>query len=155
MNDSITGGLGDNSRSSEGFTLQLYFIETTFEIAFTCVTFTIAFFGFVGNLVTVGEIVRDPKYHTPTFAAIGLLALADFLSVTFFSLINGFVSLWIKILFWITKRKKAKVKLSSLSGCVTDNREKPDVVKHVENTGNQNWGMLTKIITIRIWTDGF
>ena len=49
----------------------------------------------------------------------------------------------------------AKVKLFPLSGCVTDNREKPDVVKNVENTGNQNWGMLTKVITIRIWTDGF
>uniref|UniRef100_A0A8W8LIR9 G-protein coupled receptors family 1 profile domain-containing protein n=1 Tax=Magallana gigas TaxID=29159 RepID=A0A8W8LIR9_MAGGI len=87
MNDSITGGLGDNSRSSEGLNLQLYIYRTTFDRAFTCVTFTVALFGFVGNLATMGKIVRDPKYHTPTFAAIGLLALADFLSVTFSSFI--------------------------------------------------------------------
>ncbi|XP_052677164.1 somatostatin receptor type 5-like [Crassostrea angulata] len=96
MNDSITEGLGDNSKSSEGLTLQLRFHRTTFEIAFTCVTFTVAFFGFVGNLVTIGKIVRDSKYHTPTFAAIGLLAFADFLSVTFssFSWLTNIWMLW-------------------------------------------------------------
>lgn len=95
VNTTITEGLGDNS-NSEGFTLQLSFSETTFDIAFTCVTFTIAFFGVVGNLATIGKIVRDPKYHTPTFAAIGLLALADFLSVTYFSFLNltNIVILW-------------------------------------------------------------
>lgn len=40
--------------------------------------------------------------------------------------------------------------LASLSGCVTDNGEKPDVIKHMENTDNQNWGMPTKFITIKI-----
>uniref|UniRef100_A0A8W8LJ49 G-protein coupled receptors family 1 profile domain-containing protein n=1 Tax=Magallana gigas TaxID=29159 RepID=A0A8W8LJ49_MAGGI len=96
MNDIITERLGDNSRSSEGFTLQLVVYRTIFEKAFTCVTFTIAFFGFVGNLATIGKIVRDPKFHTPTFAAIGLLALADFLSVTFFSLVKltNLLMLW-------------------------------------------------------------
>lgn len=95
MNISITEVLGGNS-SSEGFTLQLHFHRTTFDRAFTCVTFTIAFFGFVGNLATIGKIVRDPKFHSPTFAAIGLLALADFLSVTCFSLVymTNLARLW-------------------------------------------------------------
>lgn len=72
----------ENYLSSEGFTLQLKFSETSFEITFTCVSFTIAFFGCIGNLVTIGKIVHDLKYHTPTFAAIGVLALADFISLT-------------------------------------------------------------------------
>ena len=41
--------------------------------------------------------------------------------------------------------------LASLSGCVTDNGEKPDVIKHMENTDNQNWGMPTKFKTIKIF----
>ncbi|XP_052680275.1 somatostatin receptor type 5-like [Crassostrea angulata] len=72
----------ENDLTSEGFTLKLRFSETSFEITFTCVIFTIASFGCIGNLVTIGKIVHDPKYHTPTFAAIGVLALADFVSVT-------------------------------------------------------------------------
>lgn len=88
MNDIITERLGDNSRSSEGFTLQLVVYRTIFEKAFTCVTFTIAFFGFVGNLATIGKIVRDPKFHTPTFAAIGYLALADFFAGIILSLVR-------------------------------------------------------------------
>lgn len=35
----------ENDSTSEGFTLQLRFSDTTFEISFTCVIFTIAFFG--------------------------------------------------------------------------------------------------------------
>lgn len=87
VNVTITEGFGDNS-TSEGLTLQLNFSETTFGIALTCVAFTITFFGVVGNLATIGKIIRDPKYHTPTFAAIGLLALSDFLSVICFSFIQ-------------------------------------------------------------------
>lgn len=79
---------GTNS-ASEGFTFQLRINETTFETVFTCVTFTIAFFGGIGNLATIGKIVHDPKYHTPTFAAIGQLALADFLSVAIFSFVSS------------------------------------------------------------------
>lgn len=66
----------ENDSTSEGFTLQLRFSETTFEITFTCVIFTIAFFGCIENLATIGRIVYDPIYHTQTFAAIGVLALA-------------------------------------------------------------------------------
>ncbi|XP_052680271.1 trace amine-associated receptor 6-like [Crassostrea angulata] len=72
----------ENDSTSKGFTLQLWYNKTTFEITFTYVIFTIAFFGCMGNLATKVKIVYDPKYHTPTFAAIGQLALADFLSVT-------------------------------------------------------------------------
>ncbi|XP_052680279.1 melanocortin receptor 4-like [Crassostrea angulata] len=71
-----------NNVTSKGLTLQLDYIDTTFDITFTCVIFTVAFFGCIGNLVTIGKIVLDPIYHTPTFAVIGQLALADFLSVT-------------------------------------------------------------------------
>lgn len=81
VNISITKGFGVNS-TSEGLTLQLSFSKTTFQKAFSCVIFTIGFFGVIGNLATIGKIVHDSKFHTPTFAAIGLLALADFLSVT-------------------------------------------------------------------------
>uniref|UniRef100_A0A8W8LHA6 G-protein coupled receptors family 1 profile domain-containing protein n=1 Tax=Magallana gigas TaxID=29159 RepID=A0A8W8LHA6_MAGGI len=87
VNISITKGFGYNS-TSEGLTLQLRFYRTTFDTAFTFMTFTIAFFGVVGNIATIGKIVRDSKYHTPTFAAIALLVLADFQSVTYFSLIR-------------------------------------------------------------------
>lgn len=48
------------------------YIGTTFEKALACATFTIAFFGVVGNLATICKIIRDPKYHTSLFAAIGL-----------------------------------------------------------------------------------
>uniref|UniRef100_A0A8W8LIR4 Uncharacterized protein n=1 Tax=Magallana gigas TaxID=29159 RepID=A0A8W8LIR4_MAGGI len=68
MNDSITGGLGDNSRSSEGLTLQLRFYRTTFDIAFTCVTFTVAFFGFVGNLVTIEQTTSNCNSGVFVFA---------------------------------------------------------------------------------------
>lgn len=78
---SIQKGFGNDS-TPEGFILQLRYRETTFEITFTCVILTIAFFGCIGNLATIGKIVYDPKYHKPTFAVIGQLALADFLSVT-------------------------------------------------------------------------
>lgn len=81
---SIQKGFGNDSTSEE-FTLQLLYIKTTFEITFTCVIFTIAFFGCLGNVATIGKIVYDPKYHTPTFAAIGQLAFADLLSVTLFT----------------------------------------------------------------------
>uniref|UniRef100_A0A8W8LLS4 G-protein coupled receptors family 1 profile domain-containing protein n=1 Tax=Magallana gigas TaxID=29159 RepID=A0A8W8LLS4_MAGGI len=77
-----------NDSTSKGFTLQLFYSKTTFQITFTCVIFTIAFFGCIGNLATIVKIVYDPKYHTPTFAAIGQLALADFLSVTFTTIVR-------------------------------------------------------------------
>lgn len=68
--------------------MQLTFIETTFEITFTCVIFTIAIFRCIGHIATLGKIVYDSKYHTPPFAVIGQLALADFLSVTILTFAN-------------------------------------------------------------------
>lgn len=46
-----------------------------------CICFIIASFGFVGNLATIAKIVHDLNLHTPTFTAIGCLAMADVLSI--------------------------------------------------------------------------
>lgn len=46
----------------------------------------IAFLGIVGNIATIAKILHDSKFHTPTFAAIGFLALADFFSIVSFTL---------------------------------------------------------------------
>lgn len=51
---SIQKGFGNDS-TPEGFILQLTYRETTFEITFTCVILTIAFFGCIGNLATIGK----------------------------------------------------------------------------------------------------
>uniref|UniRef100_A0A8W8LMD6 G-protein coupled receptors family 1 profile domain-containing protein n=2 Tax=Magallana gigas TaxID=29159 RepID=A0A8W8LMD6_MAGGI len=90
-----------NDSTSKGFTLQLFYSKTTFEITFTCVICTIAFFGCIGNLATIVKIVYDPKYHTPTFAAIGQLALADFLSITIttFDRMTNILEMWSHIIF--------------------------------------------------------
>lgn len=88
----------ESNSTSKKLTLQLYYNETTFEITFTCVIFTITILGSIANLAAIGRIVYDPKYHTPTFAAIGHLAVADFLSVTCFSfdeMTKGFVLRWL------------------------------------------------------------
>lgn len=80
--------MGDNGieckSSSKGLTLHLVYRETTFEITYSCVNYTIAFFGGIGNLAAMGKTIYDPKYHTLTFAAIRQFALANFLSVTSF-----------------------------------------------------------------------
>lgn len=87
---SIQKGL-KNDLTLEGFTLQLLYSKTTFEITFNCVIITIAFFGCFENLAAIGTIIYYPKYHTPTFAAIGQLALADFLSI---STLNKMTNFW-------------------------------------------------------------
>lgn len=46
----------------------------------------IAFLGIVGNIATIAKILHT--FHTPTFAAIGFLALADFFSIVSFTLSN-------------------------------------------------------------------
>lgn len=48
----------------------------------------IACLGIVGNIATIAKILHDSKFHTPTFAAIGFLALADFFSIVSFTLSN-------------------------------------------------------------------
>lgn len=53
VNISIKNGFRNDS-TFEGFILQLWFSETTFEIIFTCVMLTVAFFGCIGNLATIG-----------------------------------------------------------------------------------------------------
>nr|XP_034308148.1 melanocyte-stimulating hormone receptor-like [Crassostrea gigas] len=77
-------------------TVLLYNNETFFRISFSdmtggnvvlCVCLFITCLGIVGNMVTVAKIVNSPALHTPTFAVIGCLALADFFSVIFFGLV--------------------------------------------------------------------
>lgn len=100
-----TKSMGDNgfesNSSSKRLTLHLTYSETNFEITFTCVTITIAFFGVIGNLAAIGKIIYDQKYHTPTFAVIGQLALADFLSVitTTFYTMTSISEIWLHISF--------------------------------------------------------
>ncbi|XP_052680291.1 trace amine-associated receptor 8-like [Crassostrea angulata] len=100
-----TKSMGDNgfenNSSSKSVTLLLKFSETNLEITFTCVIFTITFFGAIGNLAAIGKIIYDPKNHTPTFAVIGQLALADFLSVTTTTFIRmtNIWEIWFHIIF--------------------------------------------------------
>lgn len=59
----------------------------TVEESFLTPTWSIfiAFLGIVGNIATIAKILHDSKFHTPTFAAIGFLALADFFSIVSFT----------------------------------------------------------------------
>lgn len=62
----------------------------TVEESFLTATWSIfiAFLGIVGNIATIAKILHDSKFHTPTFAAIGFLALADFFSIVSFTVSN-------------------------------------------------------------------
>lgn len=76
---------------SENFTFSIVYVTTTTKLTIVYAYFVIASFGILGSLVTMGKILHEPKLHTPTFAVIGYLALADFLSViafTFFYFTN-------------------------------------------------------------------
>lgn len=68
---------------SEHFIFLIVYGHTTTEITIACVYLVIASFG---NLVTICKILYEPRLHTPTFAVIGYLALADFFSVIAFTL---------------------------------------------------------------------
>lgn len=59
----------------------LFYVHKSIEDTFMCICFIIASFGFVGNLATIAKIVHDLNLHTPTFTAIGCLAMADVLSI--------------------------------------------------------------------------
>lgn len=62
----------------------------TVEESFLTPTWSIfiPFLGIVGNIATIAKILHDSKFHTPTFAAIGFLALADFFSIVSFTVSN-------------------------------------------------------------------
>lgn len=59
------------------------------EKALTYTSVVIACLGITGNVATIAKILHDTKFHTPTFAAIGFLTLADFFSIISFSLHNA------------------------------------------------------------------
>ncbi|XP_055999978.1 somatostatin receptor type 4-like [Ostrea edulis] len=61
------------------FTLDNFQSEYSKTIA--VIILVIGSLGLVGNLCTILKIWNDKKFHTPTFAVIGCLALADFLSI--------------------------------------------------------------------------
>ncbi|XP_062607082.1 trace amine-associated receptor 5-like [Saccostrea cucullata] len=52
-----------------------------FEKSIAILTLIIGLLGFVGNIVTIFKIVCDKRLHTPTFLAIGCLALPDTLNI--------------------------------------------------------------------------
>ncbi|XP_048741203.2 type-1 angiotensin II receptor-like [Ostrea edulis] len=61
------------------FTLDNFRSASSEIIAVT--TLVIGTLGLVGNLFTILKITIDKKFHTPTFAVIGCLSFADFLSI--------------------------------------------------------------------------
>lgn len=69
--------------ASVNYTEYSYSTDVNF---FACTSSIIAFLGIVGNIATIAKILQDSKFHTPTFAAIGFLALADFFSIISFTL---------------------------------------------------------------------
>uniref|UniRef100_A0A8W8LUN0 G-protein coupled receptors family 1 profile domain-containing protein n=1 Tax=Magallana gigas TaxID=29159 RepID=A0A8W8LUN0_MAGGI len=69
-------------------TFEIMFGDTTFETAFVYVCLVITFLGITGNIAAMAIILYKPKFHTPTFAAIGYLALADFFAGIILSLVR-------------------------------------------------------------------
>lgn len=65
------------------FEFQFLLNDTTNDVVVMYICVVITFLGIIGNIVTMAKIICDSKYHTPTFAAIGYLALADFFSLSF------------------------------------------------------------------------
>lgn len=60
------------------FTFWIAYVTTTTELTIVWAFFVIASFGILGSLVTMGNILHEPKLHTPTFAVIKYLDLTDF-----------------------------------------------------------------------------
>lgn len=69
-------------------TFEIKFGDTTFETAFVYVCLIIIFLGITGNIAAMTNILYKPKFHTPTFAAIGYLALADFFACIILGLVR-------------------------------------------------------------------
>lgn len=75
------GVLYNDDRSFTRFQFQFYLNDTAIDVVVMYICVVIFFLGIIGNIVTMAKIICDSKYHTPTFAAIGYLALPDFFSV--------------------------------------------------------------------------
>lgn len=63
------------------FEFHFHLNDTAIDVVVMYICVVISFLGIIGNNVTMAKIMCDSKYHTPTFAAIGYLALPDFFSV--------------------------------------------------------------------------
>lgn len=70
-----------NDEINTRFQFQFLLNDSTIELVIMYICVVIFVLGIIGNIVTMAKIVCDSKYHTPTFAAIGNLALADFFSL--------------------------------------------------------------------------
>lgn len=77
--------LYNDDRSFTHFQFQFYLNDTAIDVVVMYICVVIFFLGIIGNIVTMAKIICDSKYHTPTFAAIGYLALPDFFSVISYS----------------------------------------------------------------------
>lgn len=75
------GVLYIDDRSFTRFQFQFLLNDTANDVVVMYICVVIFFLGIIGNIVTMAKIISDSKYHTPTFAAIGYLALPDFFSV--------------------------------------------------------------------------
>ncbi|XP_052677126.1 trace amine-associated receptor 5-like [Crassostrea angulata] len=78
-------------------TFEIMFGDTTFETAFVYVCLVITFLGITGNIAAMAIILYKPKFHTPTFAAIGYLALADFFAGIILGLVRFTTCLYLEI----------------------------------------------------------
>lgn len=63
------------------FEFHFHLNDTAIDVVVMYICVVISFLGIIGNIVTMAKIMCDSKYHTPTFAAIGYLALPDFFTV--------------------------------------------------------------------------
>lgn len=63
------------------FEFQFHLNDTAIDFVVMYICVVISLLGIIGNFVTMAKIMWDSKHHTPTFAAIGYLALPDFFSV--------------------------------------------------------------------------
>lgn len=76
-----------NSNLLIRFQIEFHYNESSYEIAVMYICFVILILGIIGNLFTMTQIVFESEFHTPTFVAIGYLALTDFFSIIFFGIL--------------------------------------------------------------------
>ncbi|XP_048742911.2 C-C chemokine receptor type 7-like [Ostrea edulis] len=79
----VTRTMG-NARNLSRRQLDLFMFDPESPIVFPIVLLILAILGFLGNLVTILTIMINRKLRSPTFAAIGCLALADLLNLVFY-----------------------------------------------------------------------
>lgn len=71
----------DNDEINNRFQFQFLLNDLTIEVVIMYICVVIFSLGIIENIGTMTKIVCDSKYHSPTFAVIGYLTLADLLSL--------------------------------------------------------------------------